>query len=355
MKAIFTAFLLIVSCRAFAIDTQRTMVDSVDNLKLDTFVYLPADLSNAKGIVLSIGGSGVTKAGHGGPSRFSKIFAERGFIGIEWNKRGILTSPAIDSTTIDFSIYNSATIENIFIDASRVLEFAIKSYPGIPVFVVGGSEGSVTTTLLAEYFGNQIRAVATFGNVVMPFVQTSSMQITDLFLKDAWSKIDENGDDTVSEAELKNYKPLDQEYSFLPNAKFQSIDLSNDGSVTRDEMSAFVVNYFVNEHPNENFWYESSGVANRYLESMFRLAPLTVRAYNISIPVFMAQGEIDWNTPAKNVYEFQIQCKATKKTNFTFKYYPNVGHAPSPEMLEDFISYFLSFTERSNPILNPIH
>lgn len=353
MKNSFLLLLLVFSCRAFAIDAQRTMVDSVDNIKLDTFVYLPTDLSNAKGIVLSIGGSGFTKGGHGGPARFSKVFAERGFIGVEWNKRGILTSPTLDSTTIDFPVYNSATIENIFIDASKVLEFAIKSHPGIPVFVVGGSEGSVTTTLLAEYYGSQIRAVATFGNVVMPFVQTSSMQITDLFLKDAWSKIDENGDDTVSEAELKIYKPEDEEFNFLPNALFKSVDLSNDGSITRDEMSAFVVNYFVNEHPNVNYWYESSGVANRYLESMFRLAPLTVRAYNISIPVFMAQGEIDWNTPAKNVYEFQIQCKATKRTNFTFKYYSKVGHAPSPEMLEDFISYFLSFSEKSNPIALP--
>ncbi len=348
MKIILAVLFLIFSPPAFAVQIQRELVPSVDNLALDTFLYLPDDLANAKGVVLAIGGSGLTKAGIGGPSRFSREFAANGFIGVEWNKRGIVTSQSVDSTQIEFETYNSTTIENIFLDAAKVLEFTKARFPKLPVFVVGGSEGSVTTTLLAEYYGQDLKAVATFGNVVMPFVQTSSMQITDLFLKESWNKLDSNSDKSVSATEFANFRSEDSDFDFLARADFSKVDLTGDGAVSFEEMSAYIVDYFVNGHPNQNFWYDSSGVAGRYLESMFRLPPLTFRAYSISIPVFMAQGEDDWNTPAKNVYEFQIQCKATKKKNFTFKYYPKVGHAPSPEMFADILAYFLSHT------INPV-
>lgn len=344
MKTFISLLLVVASSWAFASDVKRLKIKSVDNIKIDTFIYLPDDLAKAKGIVLTIGGSGFTKAGFGGPANFSQMFAANDFIALEWNKRGILTSQNVDSTTLDKTVYESATIENIVVDASKVLEFARKTYPHLPVFIVGGSEGSVTTTLLAEYYPNDIKAVATFGNVVTPFIQLVNMQITDILFKEIWSDLDANKDQVVSPAELSGFKTAVEEFQFIAKLDFAKVDVTSDGTVAREELAKFLVNYIINENPNKNYSYESSGVPPNYLNSIFRIAPLTYRAYNISIPVFIAQGEDDWNTPTKYVYEFQTQCKTSKLQNFTFKYYAKVGHAPSKEMFSDFLSYFESFT-----------
>ena len=342
-KLIFALNILVFSISTYATEVKRLLIPSVDGIHLDSFEYLPDNPSLARGVILVIGGSGFTHAGFGGPARFATSFSQKGYFGIEWNKRGIVTNTELKDTSLDVTIYNTAIIENIFKDASQVLTFVKSRYPGLPIFVLGGSEGSVTTTLLAEHFPTDIKAAATFGNVVMPFIQTSSMQITDLFLKENWKSLDINVDDKVTAEELSTFKSTDEEFTFLANANFSKADLSNDGFISFKEMSAFIVNHFVNEHPNSNYWLDSSGVANGYLASMYKLAPLTYRANNITIPVFMAQGEDDWNTPVQDVYEFQIQCKALNKNNFTFKYYAGVGHAPSNDMFNDFLNYFSSF------------
>ena len=343
MKTLISLLLVVASSWAFASDVKRLKIKSVDNIKLDAFIYLPDDLAKAKGIVLTIGGSGFTKAGFGGPANFSQMFAASDFIALEWNKRGILTSQNVDSTTLDKSIYDSATIENIVVDASKVLEFARKTYPHLPVFIVGGSEGSVTTTLLAEYYPQDIKAVATFGNVVVPFVQLVHMQISSIVFQDVWNDLDTNKDQSLSPAEITGFKTDLEEYSFIAKLDFAKADVTSDGKLSRDEMAKFLVNYITLENPDKDYSYKSSGVPPRYMDSIFRVAPLTNRAYNISIPVFIAQGEDDWNTPAKDVYQFQVQCQTSRLKNFSFKYYAKVGHAPSREMFSDFLSYFESF------------
>ncbi len=343
MKTLISLILILSGVAASAGEVKRLAIPTVDNIKIDTFVYLPDNLKDAKGIILTIGGSGLTRGGFGGPANFSQLSAANNFIGVEWNKRGITTSTKVDSAAVDFAIYNTATIENIVVDGGSVLEYMRKAYPHLPVFVLGGSEGSVTTTLLAEYFPKDIKAVATFGNVIMPFVQTTSMQITDVYLKKMWPDLDANKDQSLSPSEISTYKPKSADLHLPLQIDFAKADLSADGALSFDEMAMYLVNYFMNENPNPNYWYETSGVAGKYLDSMFRTPPLTSRAYNISIPVFIAQGEDDWNTPAKDVYQFQVQCKTSRLNNFSFKYYAKVGHAPSKEMFSDFLSYFESF------------
>ena len=161
-------------------------------------------------------------------------------------------------------------------------------YPLLPIFVLGGSEGSVTTTLLAERNANSVIAVATFGNVIMPFIQTSSMQVSDLFLKENWKKIDLDQSNSVDSKELSEFKTTDEEFDFLAKSAFSEIDLSNNGVLSYEELATYIVNYFVNNYPDKDFWYKSSGVSTQYLDSMFRLAPLTSRSLNITKPVFVA-------------------------------------------------------------------
>ena len=339
LAAVIVSFLTI---NVFGFTTQRLTIPSIDSIQLDSFIYFPEGVE-PKGIVLVIGGSGLTRAGFGGPSKFAKAFADNGFIGVEWNKRGLITNIEISDVLKDFSIYNTTTIDKIYADAQSVLIFMKSKYPQLPVFVLGGSEGSVTTTLLAEKDGNFITAVATFGNVIMPFIQTSSMQVSDLFLKERWQKIDLDRNNSVDSKELSEFSKTDKEFAFIDKSIFSEIDLSGNGVLSYEELATYVVDYFVNNHPDKDFWYKSSGVSTHYLDSMFRLPPLTSRSLNIVTPVFIAQGEDDWNTPVKQVYDFQIQCKALGKTNFIFKYYAGVGHAPSAQMLNDFIMYFNSF------------
>lgn len=346
MKSVRFVFVILFffSINVLAAVPQRVLIDS-SSVKIDSFVYQPENLAHAKGVILVIGGSGFTHAGFGGPSKLCQFASSKGYVCVEWNKRGLKTNIELNAIEKNLEIYNTATIENIYYDAKSVLLYMNSRFPDLKLFVAGGSEGSVTTTLLAERNPNLIKAVSTFGNVVVPFVQVLHNQLTDLTVKKWWSILDADNNSYLDEVEyskaLQSGKLGQDLIQLLSSFKFDEIDITQDHRVNFDELSRMIATYFLKTMPNlDQYWLDSSGVAKGWIESMLKLPSLYERSQKILVPVFVVQGEDDWNTPVQDVYKFELFSKKLGLSNFTFKYYAGVGHAPSPEMFSDILSFF---------------
>lgn len=343
--SIFAIFLSFISIHAWAAEPLRFSYTSSDpSIPLEGFIYEPVDPTNARGVVLVIGGSGFTKGGFGGPSKFARALSDQGYIAFEWNKRGIVSNADLTDTQKDFAIYNTATLDNILLDAEASFALLRNSYPGKDLYVIGGSEGSIVTTHLAEKFDSQIRAVAVFGVVVTHFVQVVEKQITDLVLEKYWNDYDQDQDNFLSPSEFSAIPRDHEDWGYLANMGFSSIDVSRDQKISRDEAAKATMQFYLLDKNNrDEYWLESSGIASGYFESIFSVAPLTIRSENINIPVHVLQGEDDWNTPAKYVYQLENVTKIRQQNNFTYKYYAGVGHSPSGEMLQDILQYFSQY------------
>lgn len=342
MKFILVALLLSMTSLAYAAEPSRFYYPSADPaFELEGFLYEPADLSRARGVVIVIGGSGFTKGGFGGPSKFARVFSDQGYIAFEWNKRGITSNANLTNTTKDFSIYRTATLSNLLMDAERSLELMDTRYPNLPIFVVGGSEGSIVTTHLAEMYATRIRAVSIFGVVVTHFMQVIEKQLSDQVLKKHWKNFDLNEDKYLSPGEFAAITPDNEHWGFLADIGFDAIDVTGDQKISRAEASKATIQfYLIDKEDRDEYWMETSGVAPGYIESIFSVAPLLNRSENISTPVFVLQGEDDWHTPAKYVYQLENVTRLRGQSNFSYTYYAGTAHAPSGEMLSDILRYF---------------
>lgn len=325
--------------QANAAQINRQLVASLDApIQLDTFIYTP-DFAAPKGVVLAVGGSGFTRAGFGGPSTLAKYASSLGYIAIEWNKRGLTTNSAVNDVQKDLSVYRTATFDRILVDAESILAFSKRTFPGMPIYIVGGSEGSAVTSRLAEFHPTEIRAIATFGTLVSPFVEIISKQLSDQIVAPNWKNLDANGDQVISEKEFEKIKGKDG-WDFLTPFAFKELDVTGDNAISYNELERFIVNYFVNEHPDQDFWLNSSGVATGWIESMFRIPSLFERAKNIRIPYIVLHGESDDKAPIKYVYEFESFTKHLKYENFRFKYHAGVGHGPNEKMFSEILEFF---------------
>lgn len=329
---------LILAC-SLTSHAERIQIPTFDRqIKLDGFISNPEPSRPAPhGVLFAIGGSGYTHGGFGGPSRMAKLSAENGFIGIEWNKRGIETDADLKNVSVNDKIYRTATLENLVLDSEAVLEFAKRRYPGLPIFVVGGSEGSMVTSRLAQLHPKEIRALANFGTVAWPFIRILGKQIMDNSVRSAWAQLDLDKDQELSKSEF-SAEAFGKQTSDLFNVPFEKMDISGNGRISWAEMERYLVNYFVNENPDPDYWLKTSQVPD--LKSLIRMPSLFERAANIVQPYLLLQGEDDELTPVGQVYELEVFAKAMGLRNLEFKYFANTGHAPSETMMREILTFF---------------
>ena len=341
LKPVFSFCILILfSSNVFAIE--RVSFSSSGNINLEGFFYYPEKIDNAKSLIIVIGGSGHTSGGFGGPSKASSLFANNGHISFEWNKRGIKSNEELTDINIDNSIYETATIDNIFLDASAALNFAHNLYPNLPVFVLGGSEGSIVTTLLAENYPHLITAAASFGTVVNSFIDTMFFQASDGINKSLFS-YDADNDERISKDEFNSALAGWRKFQDLvsdANMSFDKIDFFKDGYIERNEIERMVTNHSL---LTSGYMMESSGLPDSYLRSMYSILPLYNRIQNIEIPFSFFHGTSDWNTPVDKVMQLELITKALNLDNFNFHYYTGLGHAPSSQMFINILEFFESF------------
>lgn len=339
LLSIITVFF---SLSALATEPTRVLFASNDtSFDLEGFLYEPTDMTNTKGVVLVIGGSGFTRAGFGGPAMFSQRASDSGFIAFEWNKRGLTTNHDLTEIHKNLDVYKSATIDNIFADASAALDFIKNRYPTLPLFIVGGSEGSIVTTHLAAKYPKSIKAISTFGTVVAPFINIVEKQMADQIINTYWSKFDLDKNEFIDVQEFSNIQEDGEWAIFIENYSFTEIDVTADSKISRSELSrVLLLTFLSDEEKYTEHWLETSGIAPNYFEAIFSIESLYNRAKNIKVPALFVHGEEDWNTPVEDVYQLENLSAVMGYDHFQFKYYNSIGHAPSPEMLVDILEYF---------------
>lgn len=332
-------FLIFFSLEAFALD--RVYIETFDKIKIEGFFHYPENIDEAKSLIIVIGGSSYTKGGFGGPARFAKAFAEQGHIGFEWNKRGLRTNDELNVVTCNREEYEGANLDNLVLDAEVALIFAHNRYPHLPVYVVGGSEGSIVTTLLAEKYPKIISAAATFGTVVNSFIDYVLYQMNDN-ISEEFFKFDQDDNQVISEAEFNRACSESKAFADLIEEigiDFETIDFFKDGVIERNEIKRMLANYSLFK---PGYMLQTSGMPDSYFASIYSITPLYNRIQNITIPVGFFHGSDDWATPVDKMLQLEIVAKTLKLDNFSFRYYTGVGHAPSDEMAIDILKFFES-------------
>jgi alpha-beta hydrolase superfamily lysophospholipase len=321
---------------SFAGDVKRVYFKSIDDIEIEGFFHLP---KAPKGLIIMVGGSGPSNGGFGGPTLFAEAFLDKGYASFEWNKRGIRTNDEYSDVSLDKNTYSTNSLDNIILDAEAAFLYAVNTYPDLPIFVVGGSEGSLVASVLAQKYPNQITAGATFGTVVESFIAYVTQQLTDPTWV-ALLKYDTDDSNSLSKEEyskaLEGLPDLNALFTQL-NISFNDIDFLKDQSIRMIEVQKVLTEGIIVNSPG--YMLESSGLPDSYFPSIFRLEPLYNRIHDITIPFAFFHGNEDWNTPVKYLVKLEILVKTFGLENFEFNYYPGLGHGPSREMFDDIVKF----------------
>jgi pimeloyl-ACP methyl ester carboxylesterase len=346
MRQIIATILLFLSVSALAQGFESSRIHfqgGQEGVTLEGFLYKPQ--ANApKGVVMVIGGSGYTSGGFGGPAKFGMALAQNGFIGFEWNKRGLTSNKELNDVQLNYDLYKTATISNLILDAEAALDLLKTKFPTLPLFVIGGSEGSVVTTSLAQRNPDKIKAISTFGTVIPHFVEIVTSQANHDFLvtNGAFKKCDLDEIDSYTEKELNCFAKTHDDLGFL-EGQFQKIDFNSDGRIDRNELLSGISDYLLLEISNpDEYWFEKSKVPPGFFKEMFKIKPLFNRVDEIKVPTLFMHGDLDDRTPIQYAYRLKTQTRTKGYSHIQFKFYKGVGHGPSAQMAADFLKFFES-------------
>ena len=327
----------------------REIFNSIDGALLEGFLYEPINGQPAKGIILSIGGSGFSQGGFGGPAAFSRYAQSNSFAAFEWNKRGIRSNSTLTDITVDRSEYNLTTIETLVNDAESALLYVGSKFPNLPVFVFGGSEGSYVTTLLAQKRPKEVCAIATFGTGIAPFIEVIEHQLAGQFLATYCKENNFQFDHQFSFHELNLMAKVNDDFLPIINSLFPNEDAQSK-MFSAAEIKNAVTKYWLLDVPNrDEYWFNTSASPKDFFESMIKVPSMFDRLEKNSRPTLILHGALDDSAPVQYAYQLQTVCKLIKLNNYFFKFYANAGHAPNPEMISDGLSFFQKNVDKIDP------
>lgn len=331
-------------------EPKRETFLSPDGVTLEGFLFEPIESESAKGIILSIGGSGISNGGFGGPAAFCRFAQANSFIAFEWNKRGIRSNSALTDTILNRAEYDSTTIDKLLIDAQSALSFIVSKFPNLPVFVFGGSEGSYVTTLLAQSRPQDIRAIATFGTGIAPFIEIIEHQITDQLLGTYCKENNIQPDHQFSFQDLSLIAKANEDFLPIISALFPHLE-SQAKSFSLAEVKNAMTKYWLLDVPNrDEVWFSTSASPKGYFEAMIRVPSMFDRIEKYGGPTLILQGVLDESAPVQYAYQFETVCKLRELNNYFFKFYSDAGHAPNKDMIVEALSFFQTIADQSDPI-----
>jgi pimeloyl-ACP methyl ester carboxylesterase len=330
-------------------EASRVTFSSKGSARLEGFLYEPTNGKPSKGIILSVGGSGFSRGGFGGPAAFSRYAQSNSFTTFEWNKRGIQSNVSLTDIKVNRPEYDLTTIDTLVDDAEAALSYMQSKFPNLPVFVFGGSEGSYVTTLLAQRVPKNVSGIASFGTGIAPFIEVIEHQLAGQFLASYCKERNYHFDHKFSLDELNSIAKANED--FLPivsvlfpsegehSKKFSAVEIKNEAT-----------KYWLLDVPNrDEYWFNTSASPKGFFESMVGVPSMFDRLEKIPIPTLILHGTLDESAPVQYAYQLQTVCRLRKLNNFIFKFYPNAGHAPTLEMIDDGIKFFQEIIDKTSP------
>lgn len=318
----------------------RETFNSNEGIQLEGFLYKPINEDTAKGIILSIGGSGFSRGGFGGPAAFSRYAQSNGFVAFEWNKRGVRSNSSLTDISVNRSEYDSTTMETLVDDAELALVCVSSKFPKLPVFAFGGSEGSYVTTLLAQRRPKDVFGIATFGTGIAPFIEVIEHQVAGHFLANYCKENNLHFDHQFSLDDLNSIAKSNEDFLPIINLLFPNEDAELK-TVSLAEIRNIVTKYWLLDVPNrDEYWFNTSATPKGFFESIIQIPSMFDRLEKISSPTLIMHGALDDSAPVQYAYQLQTVCKLRKLNNYFFKFFANAGHAPTPEMIDYGLSFF---------------
>lgn len=201
-------------------------------------------------------------------------------------------------------------------DAKSLAQFARKRFPKAKVYILGGSEGTNVGLWAAHELG-WVSGVALVGFYAVRMDNNLLEQMIYRQLHH-FRKIDTNGDEVISTEELKKAKG-----SLAMNLaiQFATIDLDKDNQLSFQELKATIALNYLR--------YAERWAAYRKQEALYPSMYAVLKAAKYKV-VFL-QGLWDNQTQPYNAMAIQhLNTNFWKRSNFSFNYFPKVGHCLDP-------------------------
>ena len=199
------------------------LVSDFDSLILGVMMYIPKNRANLKGILQFTHGMTERKERY---TKTMEFFASRGYVCIIHDHRG--HGESVKSTDDLGYFYNDGDI-GIVEDLRRVSEYVREQYPGLPLYIIAHSMGTLVTRVYLRSYDNLPNGVFLCGS---PSSNNSTVAVTPIL--ENYSKI--SGDrfrgQLINDLFVGifdfNFKNENQRYAWMCSDKSVVTDFLND-------------------------------------------------------------------------------------------------------------------------------
>jgi pimeloyl-ACP methyl ester carboxylesterase len=332
-------FTLSTSLPAQPSQSRLSEVTTFDGLGLPAVCDLPA--GPVKRVIVLLHGSGahsqdqdlgvVTKEKQSNPLflRLGQELARQGWATLRFDKRAWVVSQRLseDPQFTQHPVFQNAIADpygTLLKDAQSAVETARQEFPGVPVYLLGHSEGAYFALQVA-YEDPDIAGVALIGF----YFTTSSVQLMEQVVhrgRGSFQGLDQDQDGALSTQELASDGP----FASALRAQLEILDLNGDTLIS---LSEFLAGQASNLLVLPEIFPSSYLVAE-----VQRPSPRKILE-ELTIPVLFFSGEWDNQTPAYQTRAVEIaERQVWKKGNRAFHYFPRAGHAlDERESYEDIV------------------
>lgn len=327
MKLILTA-LLALSAASFCRAGETQSLKSFDGLRLDYEIDYPADKNTSRVVVL-LHGSGpqdmredLSALSAPGTKNYfftdiSAALTAKGFAVVRYNKRGyqlqqlLKKSPSFAKTS-KFNKYIMKPLTATIRDAEAFVEFAVRTFPGAKIYLLGHSEGS----RIALHVADRNKFIAGVGLIGLN-TQSLDTTIFEQFVYRSlhyFDSLDADRNGVLTAEELAADDPVAKSLV----GQMSALDQDKSGTLERSEfMGGNLMNILA----------DAPGVMELRKEEAALKKPASILR-DAAFDVSLFQGELDNQTQSYNAKALQLaNTFSWKKPNLHFKFFPGLGHA----------------------------
>lgn len=252
--------------------------------------------------------------------QFSTSFNRADVNTIQLGKPGVEYFSGWDKTKwfYDNALYQALTWQNLLDNVGKAVDLAL-TMPGTDpnrIYILGHSEG---TQVAVDYSARDPRVK---GIILLGYLGSDLATILDwqLYKRDieffAATDVDSNHDGFVDKAEATSWPEF--EWSWLPD---------------RDKVSYAELEAALRADVGRRNVFDKMQASPLYSNGIFRRGEIHTKAAALKQDVFVFNGSLDMQTPAREALDLEKKCLTVGKKNCVVEIVPGVGHgfsAPRP-------------------------
>jgi uncharacterized protein len=340
---IFFIFLLIPIAYAQSADLKivkyrNLTIDLGNGLKTHAQLTLPAIGNGPFPAVLLIQGSGAldmneTLSNSSKPFwQISQYLAERGFVVLKYDKRGIGPNNII----IDNNAWGNLTFDDLKNDSKKALDILIQQPEVDPkrISIIGHSEGTIIAPRLAIDDSSKVKNIVLMGIVAQDFFSLGKNQYVDLPVEYAKVVFDKNNTGTISIQQVAKFLHTnDTKYVRDVIAKEFGNNIINSNSINIDsQLKPLLLTIYKNMSIYKHTKCVDKEGCPAWIKSEINLDSNLNIIANVSksTGILMLNGENDIQTPVEQAFLLQQRLTEVNHPDHLLITYPQLGHVFYP-------------------------